>query len=156
MKKVITLFILVLSLFLITGCSLFTKAGSSPEKPTTKVKLGEKQYIEQQKRIKPTTKVKLGEKQYIEQQKRIKIENTGDYFIITEKVKWDVPDYGPGTTVSFAIDIPYTMHVDGKDYNGHYMLNNYSESTMDKNPKYKLEVTNLTKNYDTQVIITKK
>ena len=136
MKKVITLFILVLSLFLITGCSLFTKAGSSPDKPTTKVKLGEKQYIEQQKRI--------------------KIENTGDYFIITEKVKWDVPDYGPGTTVSFAIDIPYTMHVDGKDYNGHYMLNNYSESTMDKNPKYKLEVTNLTKNYDTEVIITKK
>ena len=136
MKKVITLFILGLSLFLITGCSLFTKAGSSPEKPTTKVKLGEKQYIEQQKRI--------------------KIENTGDYFIITEKVKWDVPDYGPGTTVSFAIDVPYTMHVDGKDYNGHYMLNNYSESTMDKNPKYKLEVTNLTKNYDTEVIITKK
>ena len=136
MKKVITLFILVLSLFLITGCSLFTKAGSSPEKPTTKVKLGEKQYIEQQKRI--------------------KIENTDDYFIITEKVKWDVPDYGPGTTVSFAIDIPYTMHVDGKDYNGHYMLNNYSESTMDKNPKYKLEVTNLTKKYDTEVIVSKK
>ena len=136
MKKVITLFILVLSLFLITGCSLFTKAGSSPEKPTTKVKLGEKQYIEQQKRI--------------------KIENTDDYFIITEKVKWEVPEYEPGSTVSFAIDVPYTMHVDGKDYNGHYMLNNYSESTMDKNPKYKLEVTNLTKNYDTQVIITKK
>ena len=136
MKKVITLFTLVISLVLITGCSLFTKAGSSPEKPTTKVKLGEKQYIEQQKRI--------------------KIENTGDYFIITEKVKWDVPDYGPGTTVSFAIDIPYTMHVDGKDYNGHYMLNNYSESTMDKNPKYKLEVTNLTKKYDTEVIVSKK
>ena len=136
MKKVITLFILGLSLFLITGCSLFTKAGSSPEKPTTKVKLGEKQYIEQQKRI--------------------KIENTDDYFIITEKVKWEVPEYEPGSTVSFAIDVPYTMHVDGKDYNGHYMLNNYSESTMDKNPKYKLEVTNLTKNYDTQVIITKK
>lgn len=136
MKKVITLFILGLSLFLITGCSLFTKPGSSPDKPTTKVKFGEKQYIEQQKRI--------------------KIENTGDYFIITEKVKWDVPDYGPGTTVSFAIDIPYTMHVDGKDYNGHYMLNNYSESTMDKNPKYKLEITNLTKKYDTEVIVSKK
>ena len=136
MKKVITLFILGLSLFLITGCSLFTKAGSSPEKPTTKVKLGEKQYIEQQKRI--------------------KIENTDDYFIITEKVKWEVPEYEPGTTVSFAIDIPYTMHVDGKDYNGHYMLNNYSESTMDKNPKYKLEITNLTKKYDTEVIVSKK
>ena len=136
MKKVVTLFTLVISLLLITGCSLFTKAGSSPEKPTTKVKLGEKQYIEQQKRI--------------------KIENTGDYFIITEKVKLDVPDYGLGTTVSFAIDIPYTMHVDGKDYNGHYMLNNYSESTMDKNPKYKLEVTNLTKKYDTEVIVSKK
>ena len=136
MKKVITLFILGLSLFLITGCSLFTKAGSSPEKPTTKVKLGEKQYIEQQKRI--------------------KIENTGDYFIITEKVKWDVPDYGPGTTVSFAIDVPYTMHVDGKDYNGHYMLNNYTERTMDQNPKYKFAISNLTKNYETQVIITKK
>ena len=136
MKKVITLFTLVVSLVLITGCSLFTKAGSSPEKPTTKVKLGEKQYIEQQKRI--------------------KIENTDDYFIITEKVKWDVPDYGPGTTISFAIDIPYTMHVDGKDYNGHYMLNNYSESTMDKNPKYKLEITNLTKKYDTEVIVSKK
>ena len=136
MKKVITLFILGLSLFLITGCSLFTKAGSSPEKPTTKVKLGEKQYIEQQKRI--------------------KIENTGDYFIITEKVKWDVPDYEPGSTVSFAIDVPYTMHVDGKDYNGHYMLNNYTERTMDQNPKYKFAISNLTKNYETQVIITKK
>ena len=136
MKKVITLFILGLSLFLITGCSLFTKAGSSPEKPTTKVKLGEKQYIEQQKRI--------------------KIENTDDYFIITEKVKWDVPDYGPGSTVSFAIDVPYTMHVDGKDYNGHYMLNNYTERTMDQNPKYKFAISNLTKNYETQVIITKK
>ena len=136
MKKVITLFILGLSLFLITGCSLFTKAGSSPEKPTTKVKLGEKQYIEQQKRI--------------------KIENTDDYFIITEKVKWEVPEYEPGSTVSFAIDVPYTMHVDGKDYNGHYMLNNYTESTMDKNPKYKLEITNLTKKYDTEVIVSKK
>ena len=136
MKKIITLFTLVISLVLITGCSLFTKAGSSPDKPTTKVKLGEKQYIEQQKRI--------------------KIENTGDYFIITEKVKWEVPDYGPGTTVSFAIDVPYTMHVDGKDYNGHYMLNNYTESTMDQNPKYKFEISNLTKNYETQVIITKK
>ena len=136
MKKVITLFILVLSLFLITGCSLFTKAGSSPEKPTTKVKLGEKQYIEQQKRI--------------------KIENTDDYFIITEKVKWEVPEYEPGSTVSFAIDVPYTMHVDGKDYNGHYMLNNYTERTMDQNPKYKFAISNLTKNYETQVIITKK
>ena len=141
MKKVITLFILGLSLFLITGCSLFTcslftKAGSSPEKPTTKVKLGEKQYIEQQKRI--------------------KIENTDDYFIITEKVKWEVPEYEPGSTVSFAIDVPYTMHVDGKDYNGHYMLNNYTERTMDQNPKYKFAISNLTKNYETQVIITKK
>ena len=133
MKKVITLFVLVISLVLITGCSLFTKAGSSPEKPTTKVKIGEKQYIEQQKRI--------------------KIENTGDYFIITEKVKWDVPDYGPGTTVSFAIDIPYTMHVDGKDYNGHYMLNNYSESTMDKNPKYNIQFTDLTQNGEIEVVI---
>ena len=136
MKKVITLFILGLSLFLITGCSLFTKAGSSPEKPTTKVKLGEKQYIEQQKRI--------------------KIENTDDYFIITEKVKGEVPEYEPGSTVSFAIDVPYTMHVDGKDYNGHYMLNNYTERTMDQNPKYKFAISNLTKNYETQVIITKK
>ena len=136
MKKVITLFILGLSLFLITGCSLFTKAGSSPEKPTTKVKLGEKQYIEQQKRI--------------------KIENTDDYFIITEKVKWEVPEYEPGSTASFAIDVPYTMHVDGKDYNGHYMLNNYTERTMDQNPKYKFAISNLTKNYETQVIITKK
>lgn len=136
MKKVITLFVLVISLVLITGCSLFTKAGSSPEKPTTKVKLGEKQYIEQQKRI--------------------KIENTDDYFIITEKVKWEVPEYEPGSTVSFAIDVPYTMHVDGKDYNGHYMLNNYTERTMDKNPKYKFAISNLTKNYETQVIITKK
>ena len=136
MKKVITLFILVISLVLITGCSLFTKAGSSPEKPTTKVKLGEKQYIEQQKRI--------------------KIENTDDYFIITEKVKWEVPEYEPGSTVSFAIDVPYTMHVDGKDYNGHYMLNNYTERTMDQNPKYKFAISNLTKNYETQVIITKK
>ena len=50
MKKVITLFIVVMSLFLITGCSLFTKPGSSPHKPTTKVKLGEKQYIEEQKK----------------------------------------------------------------------------------------------------------
>lgn len=84
------------------------------------------------------------------------IENTDDYFIITKKVKWEVPEHDSGTTVSFSIAIPYTIHVDGKDYNGNYLLNNSNQNTLDKNPKYNLEITNLTKNYETEVIVTKK
>ena len=84
------------------------------------------------------------------------IENTDDYFIITKKVKWEVPEHDSGTTLSFAIAIPYIMHVDGKDYNGNYLLNNSNQNTLDKNPKYNLEITNLTKNYETEVIVTKK
>ena len=136
MKKYLIVILLVLSVGIIVGCG----KKKEDEQPTHEM----------------YTTVEIGKKTYIEQQKNITIEGTEDYFIITEKVKWEVPEHDPDTTVSFSINIPYTMHVDGKDYTGVYQLNGYSESTMDKNPKYKFTITNLTKNYETEVLIEKK
>ena len=134
-KRLFATLLVFLAVISIVGCS--TK--NDPEKIPT------------------VDKIKLDEKQYIEQLERVYIEDTEDYLIITKKVKWETPKEDNGnTTVSFSINIPYTLHVDGVDYNGNYQLNGYSEETMDKNPKYKLTITNLTNNYDIEVILANK
>ena len=102
------------------------------------------------------SEIELNTKQYINQLEKVRIKGTNDSIIITKQVKWEVPDYGPGVTVSFAIPIPYTITVDGKEYNGIYELNDFTEKTMDKNPKYNFEVTNLTKDGDIEVLISNK
>ncbi len=105
---------------------------------------------------KPVKEIRLNKEQYIEQLKKVKIKHTNDYVIITKKVKWEIPEKEGLTTVSFSIEIPYTICVDGKKYKGKYQLGNSEYSTKDNNPKYNFSVANLTKNYDIAVYITKK
>jgi len=100
--------------------------------------------------------IKLGTKTYIEQLTKVKIENTDDYLMITKKVNLSIPEHEEGTTISFSIPINYTFHVNGKDYDGTYILDGNSENTIDENSKYKLTVTNLTKNYDIEVLVETK
>lgn len=91
------------------------------------------------------TEVDLGKRAWINSLTKIKIKGTNDYFEITEKVKWEVPKHEEGTTISFAIPIPYTFVVDGVKYNGVYELNDASWSKKDEGLDYNLRVVNLTK-----------
>lgn len=143
MKKKLLLSVLVIimlgsMLFILTGCknNEENRAGADP--------------------IQFESTVELDKKTYIEQLKKIQIKDTNDYFIITEKRKWEVPEHPAGTTVSFTISIPYTLHVDGKDYNGTYQLGDSVTNKNDDNPKYKIQITNLKSNYETEILITKK
>ena len=105
-----------------------------------------------------TTKVDLNSKQYVNSLTKVEINGTNDSFTITKDVKWSTPSGDGMTTVSFAMNIPYTITVDGTEYSGSYMLSssNNSKTIEDTNPKYKFEVTNLTKDGEIQVLITKK
>lgn len=100
--------------------------------------------------------IEIGKEQYIEQLKEVPIKGTSDYFMITEKRQWTVPGNSKGTTVSFIIQIPYKIHVDGVDYNGIYNLNSHNPYGNDGNPKYTVSIENLTSNYDISVLINKK
>ena len=136
MRKKIYIIIAIVLLSVMTGCN------KKEEKPKDK--------------IETVSNIELGKKQYIEQLKKIPIDGTDDYLFISKKVKWEVPDHGKDTTVSFTIMIPYILHVDGEDYNGIYYLASYETEAEDLNPKYIIEITNLTSNYETEVLITKK
>ena len=137
MKKGLLIVLLVISsMIVLVGC----------KKKDTDAKDSKKAY----------TSVVIGEKTYVEQLSKIKIEGTKDYFKITEKVKWEVPEEADGnTTVSFAIFIPYVITVDGVDYEGTYTLGDVNRAS-DENPKYDFEVTNLTKDYEIEVLISEK
>lgn len=106
--------------------------------------------------ITTVTQIELNSKQYINSLKKIKIGDTDDYILVTEKVKWEVPDYGKGVTVSFAINIPYVISVDGTEYTGNYQLGDYTTRSTDKNPKYNIQFTNLTQNGEIEVVIMPK
>ena len=104
-----------------------------------------------------TSSIKLDEEQHIEQLKSIKIDDTDDTITITSKVKWKVPkESDEDTTVSFSIAIPYSINIDGKEYEGIYQLNNDEWSKSDDNPKYKFKVVNLTKDGDLSIYMTNK
>ncbi len=104
------------------------------------------------------TEITLYENTQINTLKSIPIAGTNDYFSITEDVKWGVPSEANGqTTASFDIQIPYRFTVDGIDYEGSYVLGNSSHiSVDDANPKYDLEITNLTNEGIVTVLIKTK
>ena len=102
------------------------------------------------------SEIELNSKQYINQLEKIKIKGTNDTIMITKKVKWEVPNHEKAKTISFAIAIPYTITVDGKEYDGTYHLGSFENKKTSNNPKYNFEVTNLTKDGDIEVLITKK
>lgn len=101
------------------------------------------------------TEVNLGERAWIDSLTKINIKNTNDYFEITEKVKWEVPEHPIDTTISFAIPIPYTFVVDGVSYNGIYELNDANWSKKDEGLDYNLRVVNLTKDGKIEIEVTK-
>ena len=103
------------------------------------------------------TTIRIGQSTYVEQMQNIAIDGTDDWFIITGKVNYEVPEHPRGSTISFSIPIRYTFHVDGVDYSGIYELGDdrgYLEN--DDNPKYRLKIQNLTSHYETEVLITEK
>lgn len=106
--------------------------------------------------IETVTKINLNEEQYINSLKKIDIAETGDTIIVTKEVKWEVPEHDSDTTVSFSIAIPYTITVDGNEYSGTYELGDSAWNKDDENPKYKVEVTNLTKNGEIGLLITER
>lgn len=101
------------------------------------------------------TQINLGEKAWINSLTKITIENTNDYFEITEKVKWEIPEHSEDTTISFSIPVPYTFVVEGISYHGVYELNDSVWSTKDEGLVYNLKVTNLTKDGKIEVEVTK-
>jgi len=74
--------------------------------------------------------------------RKIGISGTDDYFMITEAVKWEVPEHDGGEIVSFSTAIPYTITVGGIEYNGVYKLDDSSLITDGNNSKYNFSVTN--------------
>ena len=102
------------------------------------------------------SEIELNSKQYINQLEKIKIKGTNDTIMITKKVKWEVPNHEKAKTISFAIAIPYTITIDGKEYDGTYHLGSFENKKTSNNPKYNFQVTNLTKEGDIEVLITKK
>lgn len=105
--------------------------------------------------IKEVTEISLGEEAWINSYTKIKIKDTNDYFEITEKVKWEVPEHPEGTTISFSIPVPYTFVVNGVSYNGIYELNESDGNKKAEGLEYNLSVVNLTKDGKIKVEVTK-
>lgn len=105
--------------------------------------------------INVVTEVSLGEQAWINSLTKINIKDTNDYFEITEKVKWEVPEHSEHTTISFAIAIPYTFVVNDVSYNGVYQLNDSGRSKKIEGLDYNLRVVNLTKDGKIKIEVTK-
>lgn len=118
-------------------------------------KYREKYEKQENESINEVTEISLGEKAWINSLTKINIKNTNDYFEITEKVKWEVPEYPDATTISFAIPVPYTFVVDGVSYNGIYELNDAIWSKKPEGLDYNLKVVNLTKDGKIEIEVTK-
>lgn len=107
--------------------------------------------------IEVASKITIGQETQINQLEQVPIGDSDDYLVINEKVKWEVPEHEEGTTVSFSIAVPYTIHVDGVDYDGTYYLGDTeNEDKLDKNPKYDFSIVNLGTNYETKVLVKNK
>jgi hypothetical protein len=106
--------------------------------------------------IPTVSEIELNSKQYINQLEKVKIKGTNDTIMITKQVKLEVPEHGEGVTVSFAIQVPYTITADGQEYNGTYQLGSSVSKAIDNNPKYDFEITNLTKDGDIEILIINK
>lgn len=134
MNKKIGLYIAVLIIVLVLLCILILKINKKDVKP-------EINYV---------SEISLNKKNWIHSMKEYKIEGTDNTFQITRKVKFDADTGDGNTTVSFAIEIPYTITVDGTEYNGVYILGDTFENEQ-YNPEYNVEITNLTQDGAIQV-----
>lgn len=105
--------------------------------------------------INEVAEISLGENAWINSLTKVNIEGTNDYFEITKKVKWEIPEHLEDTTISFSIPIPYTFVVNGVSYHGIYELNDASSSKVPDGLDYNLRVINLTKDGKIEVEVTK-
>lgn len=134
MNKKIGLYIAILIIVLVLLCILIFKINKKDNKP-------EINYV---------SEISLNKKNWIHSMKEYKIEGTDNTFQITRKVKFDADTGDGNTTVSFAIEIPYIITVDGTEYNGVYILGDIAENEQ-YNPEYNVEITNLTQDGAIQV-----
>lgn len=96
----------------------------------------------------------LNEEKVIKAFVEYKIEDTDDTFVITEAVNF--PKIPENTTVSFDIIIPYTITVNGTEYQGIYYLGNSKRNEIDSNCNYDLEVNDLDKDGNITIKLRKK
>lgn len=101
------------------------------------------------------TEVSLGERAWVNSLTKINIKDTNDYFEITDNVKFDIPEYEEGTTISFSISVPYTFVVNGISYTGIYEFDNANWSKKDEGLDYNLRVMNVTKDGKIEIEVTK-
>lgn len=134
MNKKVGLYIAILIIVIVLLCILVFNINKKDIKP-------EKNYVNE---------ISLNKKNWIHSLKEYKIEGTDDTFQITRDVKFDGESGDGNTTVSFVIEIPYTITVDGYEYNGVYILGDTFENEQ-YNPEYNVEVTNLTQDGAIQV-----
>lgn len=153
MKKVlIVILIIALIVIVFFAVKYFSKTDNTNTSNTTNV------INDIDTGIDTASKIEIGRETYIDQLEQIPIGDSDDFIIITEKRKWEVPEHEDGAMISFTIQIPYTIHVDGVDYDGIYYFNDYENDAenLDKNPKYTFEITDLTPTYETVVLIKEK
>ena len=134
MNKKVGLYIAILIIVIVLLCILVFNINKKDIKP-------EVNYVRE---------ISLNKKNWIHSLKEYKIEGTDDTFQITRDVKSDGESGDGNTTVSFAIEVPYTITVDGYEYNGVYILGDIAENEQ-YNPEYNVEVTNLTQDGAIQV-----
>ncbi len=102
-------------------------------------------------------KIELNKECEIDTLTYVNIDGTSDYFAITDDAKWDAPDYGEGVTVSYGVNVSYDFIIDGKEYMGTYTLGDQARVLKeDGNPKYKLEIKNLTDDGRVTILIKEK
>lgn len=101
------------------------------------------------------TEVNLEERAWVNSLTKINIKDTNDYFEITDKVKFDIPEYEEGTTTSFSITVPYTFVVNGISYTGTYEFDNANWSKKPEGLDYNLKVMNVTKDGKIEIKVTK-
>ena len=151
MKKVLLVILLIVVIGAIVFCAI-----KFSNKPTVSNEVNVVNTIDID--IDIASKIEVGSETFINQLEQVPIGDSDDYIVITDKVKWEVPEHEEGTTVSFSIAVPYTIHVNGVDYDGTYYLGDYKNSSenLDKNPKYNFSIVDLKPTYETKVLITEK
>ena len=105
--------------------------------------------------INEVTEIILGESAWIDSLTKINIKDTNDYFEITEKVKWEVPEDLEDATISFSIPVPYIFVVDGISYTGTYEFDNADWSKKTEGLDYNLKVMNVRKDGKIEIEVTK-
>lgn len=100
--------------------------------------------------------IKPGQKCWVHSLERYEIEGTTDEFYITDSVVWPTQASDNETEPKKGVEIPYTFSIDGKEYSGVYGLGVEVTTKNDNNPKYTIEVNNLTDRGEIQLTIKEK